>query len=190
VVDNINAPSYKLAKYTQKKLQDLTKLSNTYNISNSIDVAHQIVQLKCTHKYRMITLDIKDLYVNIPIQDVIQITNMILQYNNKEIVLKQQTAHALNTILLHNYFQYKNNIYQPNKGIAMGSPISGIIAEIFLQHFENLLIKHHLENRSLIYYTTYVDDILIIYDTTKIQYHRIIQQANMIHKNLTFNYTL
>ena len=72
----------------------------------------------------------------------------------------------------------------------MGSPISGIVAEIFLQHFENLLSKHHLENRSLIYYTRYVDDILIIYDTTKIQYHQTIQQANMLHKNLTFNYTL
>ena len=138
----------------------------------------------------MITLDIKDLYVNIPIQEVMQITNMILQYNNTETVLKQQTTRALNTILLQNYFQYKNNIYQPNKGIAMGSPISGIVAEIFLQHFENLLSKHHLENRSLIYYTRYVDDILIIYDTTKIQYHQTIQQANMLHKNLTFNYTL
>jgi hypothetical protein len=72
----------------------------------------------------------------------------------------------------------------------MGSPISIIVAEIFLQCFENLLIKHHSENRSLIYYNRYVDDILIIYDKTTIQHHQILQQANTIHNNLTFNHTL
>jgi hypothetical protein len=71
----------------------------------------------------------------------------------------------------------------------MGSPISCIVSELFLQHFESRIIKHHLENRSLIYYNRYVDDILILYDQTKIQHQQIIQQANNIHLDLTFNHT-
>jgi hypothetical protein len=34
---------------------------------------------------------------------------------------------------MQNYFQFDNNFYQPNKGVAMGSPISGLVAETFLQ---------------------------------------------------------
>lgn len=71
----------------------------------------------------------------------------------------------------------------------MGSLISSIVSELFLQHFESRIIKHHLENRSLIYCNRYVDDILILYDQTKIQHQQIIQQANSIHPNLTFNHT-
>jgi hypothetical protein len=40
----------------------------------------------------------------------------------------------------------------------MGSPISGIIAEIFLQHFEDINIKHLLDTKNLPFYTRYVDD--------------------------------
>ena len=35
-----------------------------------------------------------------------------------------------------NYFQYNNQYYKPENGIAMGSPISGILAEIYLQLIE------------------------------------------------------
>ena len=37
-------------------------------------------------------------------------------------------------ILNQNYFELNNKIYQQNEGLAMGSPLSCITAEIFLQH--------------------------------------------------------
>jgi hypothetical protein len=48
----------------------------------------------------------------------------------------------------------------------MGSPISGLIAEIFLQHYENHIIKNILDNNTINFYNRYVDDIIIIYDST------------------------
>jgi len=41
------------------------------------------------------------------------------------------------TILGKNYFAFQDHCYQPDKGVAMGSPLSGTVAEIFLQHLEN-----------------------------------------------------
>jgi hypothetical protein len=72
----------------------------------------------------------------------------------------------------------------------MGSPILSIISEIFLQHFETCILKHYLENKSLVFYKRYVDNILILYDQDKVQHHQIIRTANNIHPNLTFNHTL
>jgi hypothetical protein len=71
----------------------------------------------------------------------------------------------------------------------MGSPISGTMAEIFPQHIENTHIKHLLDTKNILYYTRYVDDILIIYDTRHISDNIIQKYINQIHKNLQLNPT-
>jgi len=70
-------------------------------------------------------------------------------------------------ILNQNSFQYDGKYFEAIKGIAMASPISGFIAELYLQYFEELSIRHWLESREILYYRRYADDILIIFDQTK-----------------------
>jgi hypothetical protein len=71
----------------------------------------------------------------------------------------------------------------------MGSPISGIIAEIFLQNFEDENIKHLLDSKNIAFYTRYVDDILIIYDKTRLSSHTINTHVNNIRSNIKLNPT-
>jgi len=54
--------------------------------------------------------------------------------NNSELI--DQTMYMLKTILKQNYFQYNEQLFQPEKGIAMGSPISSTMAEVYLQYLE------------------------------------------------------
>jgi len=72
----------------------------------------------------------------------------------------------MEAVLSQNYFMFQNQIYQPEKEVSMGSPISSTIAEIFLQYLENIHIKQLLNTKNIILYTRYVDDILIICNTT------------------------
>ena len=62
----------------------------------------------------------------------------------------------------------KNKVYHTNKGVAMGSPVSNTIAEIFIEHHENNYIKHILDAKIIKYYTRYVDVILIYTTTTEL----------------------
>ena len=71
----------------------------------------------------------------------------------------------------------------------MGSPISGIIAEIFLLNYEDNHIKQNLDTKSILYYTRYVDDIFIVYDETKTNPQTINTQINKIHNNMKFTPT-
>jgi hypothetical protein len=57
--------------------------------------------------------------------------------------------------------------------MAMESPISGTMAEIFIQHYEKLYIKHLLEEQAIAYYARYVDDMLIVFDSSKITISKI-----------------
>jgi sugar phosphate isomerase/epimerase len=72
----------------------------------------------------------------------------------------------------------------------MGSPISGITAEIFLQHLEQSHVKFLLDSKHINFYARYVDDILIIYDASCTNLDAITQYAGSIHHSLQFNPTL
>ena len=69
----------------------------------------------------------------------------------------------------------------------MGSPISSTVAEIFIKHFEDAHIKQVLDNRIIIFYNRYVDDILIIYDTAKTNHDLITSYIKRIHKDIQLN---
>jgi hypothetical protein len=99
----------------------------------SIQLANDLHNFKLEETYRIITFDIKDLYVSIPIQEILQITQSLLRSKKLEKLLIQQTIQLLNTILVQNYCQFEGSFYQPEKGVTMGSPISSIVAEIFFE---------------------------------------------------------
>jgi len=71
----------------------------------------------------------------------------------------------------------------------MGSPISSLIAKIFLQHYEDANVKQLLDMKNIALYVRYVDDIVVIYDTTKINLHTINTYINKIHNNIRINPT-
>jgi hypothetical protein len=66
-----------------------------------------------------------------------------------------------------NYFLYNTKYFKPMQGTAMGSPLSSILAEIFLQYFEELMIKHWMETGEITYCRRYGDVIINIFDPKK-----------------------
>jgi hypothetical protein len=68
----------------------------------------------------MVTFDIKDLYVNIPIDDTINLTKTLLTNKKIDNILIEQACTLLKTILKQNYLYFNGKFYQPNKGVAYG----------------------------------------------------------------------
>ena len=120
-----------------------------YNVKDSITLANDLTKLKIDENHRMITSDITDLYVNIPITETLAITKHLLSEHNEEHITTQILI-LLETVLQQNYFSFQNNTYQPEKGILMGSPISNTTAEIFLQYLEDTHLKHILESKHIV----------------------------------------
>ena len=109
--------------------------------------------------------------------------------NNNEGTTITQILNVTKTILEQNYFQYNEAIFKPKKGIAMGSPISGTMAEAYLQYVESTHIKQRWETGEISLYKRYVDDILIIYDSQKINNNIIEQKIYTIDNNIEFKMT-
>jgi len=68
----------------------------------------------------------------------------------------------------------------------MVPPVFSTFAEIYLQFFEELIIRHCIESVEISYYKIYVDDILFIFDQNKTNENSITNHMNNIHKYLEF----
>jgi hypothetical protein len=107
-----------------KKLNHILKtdlqLSNQYIVENPTTLAHNLTNLASSDNHRLLTLDIKDLYVNVPIDETQDVTKTHLTIHNDPQTTNQIT-NLLSTILAQNYFLFQSKIYKLEKGVAMGS---------------------------------------------------------------------
>ena len=73
--NNMKAPTYKVTKHLIKLLNKHIILNNQYNVRHSTSLAADQIKLNLCKDHQMITDDMKDLYVNIPIEESVAITN-------------------------------------------------------------------------------------------------------------------
>jgi hypothetical protein len=165
-------PLYKVAKRLNTILNHNLHLDNQYTVTNSNTLANYVTKVKVTPNSRLLNLDIKDLYVNIPMSEIINITKTQLLKNN-DIHTTNQIITLLKIILKQDYFPFQGQIYQPDKGVAMGSPVSGTMTEIFLKHLENDHIKHLIESKypNFLHQIRGRHPVSLLYHTHHTRYH-------------------
>ena len=86
------------------------------------------------------SFDVKALFTSVPIQQSIQFVKQRLQ---QDTTLPQRTCMSIPQIitllefcLTNTYFLFQGKYYEQVQGAAMGSPISPLIANIFMEEFE------------------------------------------------------
>jgi hypothetical protein len=106
IINNTNAPTHKLAKYIYQRLIDFLNLKHEHIIINTTHFAENIRKLKLNSDHKILTMDIKDLYVNIPINHTLFATNNLLKANNIDKNIKKEIMSILKMILNQSYLQY------------------------------------------------------------------------------------
>ena len=94
---------------------------------------------------------------------------------------------ALKIINSQNYFQFNNTIYQQVNGLPMGSPLSPLMADIFMNNFEtNLLNSENRLIKNIAYYFRYVDDILVLFTGNDRQLQMLLNHLNSLSPTIKF----
>jgi hypothetical protein len=186
VVNWRNAPAYKLAKALTHQIKQLAPLPHTYNINNTTDLMEKLKNTQNLPHYSLASLDISNLYTNIPILDTRNIISDTLEHSQLDLQTRQELMRWYDVITHQNYFASNDKILIQEDGLAMGAPTSGLLAEFFLQHLEKTHIPHLTEKHKITRYFRYVDDILIVYDSNSSDLHNILNDFNKIHPKLNF----
>ena len=99
----------------------------------------------------------------------------------------QQVLNLLNLCLNQNYFEFNGNFYIQNEGLPMGSPLSPLLAEIFMNYLETELLK---SQNSLVnnvkFWFRYVDDILCLFSGSDRQLNNFLNKINNLNPHIKF----
>ncbi|KAJ8911005.1 hypothetical protein NQ315_011270 [Exocentrus adspersus] len=113
----------------------------------------------------LVSFDVVSLFTNVPVDKTLSIVRNKLENDNN---LKDRTKlnvsvfmELLTLCIKTTYFQLENDFYQQDFGMAMGSSLSPIMSNIFMEHFEETYVKSYI-NKPKIWWR-YVDDVFSIW---------------------------
>jgi hypothetical protein len=122
------------------------------------------------------------MYCNVPTDELIKIIDSMCIKQGINDKLSQHPFHHNKTEL----FQFLNTFYTQETGHAMGAPTSSIFSEIYMQNVKNTAIYDILVNNNIHGYFRYVDDILIVYNTSITNIHDVFNSFNNLMPTMKF----
>ena len=139
IVSSRGIVTYSTAKELAKILKPMEGMSS-HHILNTRDFVQQLKGIRLQQDECIISYYVKAQFTSVPIQPVINIIHSKLA-NDKD--LQQRTPRAIHHIisllefcLKSTYFVFQVKYYKQIEGAAMGSPVSPIVANIFMEEFE------------------------------------------------------
>ncbi|XP_047525309.1 uncharacterized protein LOC125063126, partial [Pieris napi] len=153
IVSHIDSPTYKLAKHLVSILSPLRGHTSAH-VKDSYHFVETLRDLKLLHNETMVSFDIESLFTNLPLNDCLDIIAKRLREQNMSPDYVDIVKHCLTS----GYLMWKDEFYVQVDGVAMGSPVSPIVADIFMEDFEeralaNTPVKPRLYKR----YATHTD---------------------------------
>ena len=190
VLSAIGTPEYSLAKWLEQRLKPY--LDNKFSVTSSKTFVDEISQMKPNCTDLCVSFDIKSLYTNVPLAEVIDdIISTVYSESASSTYfaqsgIKPEILKKMLILCSESIFLYKDEVYKQCDGVAMGSPLAPLLADWFVTKIENniLLNNHHVAYKPS-YYRRYVDDIFAVFSSGTAR-DAFFETLNEAHQNLSF----
>ena len=186
IISNIGTATYETAKFLNSLLAPLGKLDRS--ILNTEAFVNQVKGQKIPEGYKMISFDVNSFFTNVPLNETIDII-LTKVYDENKIDTKIPKSILKELLYLcrkHVHFKFNNKIYIQCDGVAMGSSVGPLLANIFMISLEDsTLPKLELY---LCNWKRYVDDTFAYVIPDKID--MILHELHSYHPNIKFTYEL
>ena len=113
----------------------------------------------------MASFDVESLFINIPLQETIDLCVDLL-FNDKPNIdgFSKTYFHELLTVTLsESLILFNNGYYKQIDGVAMGSPLGPTFANIFLSYYKQVWLKNCPYEFKSVIYKRYVDDTFLLF---------------------------
>ena len=134
------------------------------HVENSSHLAEILRGTTIAEDEVLVSFDVKSLFTSVPVQPAIDCVKKILladpSWALQSPISIPVILQLLTLCLEDTSFKFRNEFYEMTDGLAMGSPISPIVADIFMHFLEQDAIRMMQDRPRL--WLRYVDDILAI----------------------------
>ena len=131
-----------------------------------------------------VSFDVTSLFTNVPIGEAVEIIRDRLREDED---LVERTPLSPDRIaellgLCSTYFSYGGEFYEQREGAAMGSPVSAVVANLYMEFFEELALESAPSRPRL--WKWYVDDTCYILKTGDVD--RFLNHLNSLRPTIIF----
>ena len=158
IVSCINAYNYALSKHLAKMVNPL--IPSDHCARDTFSFIQDVRNIGTCDKF-MVSYDVTSLFTNIPLEETIKLAvNLLFEANPNIKISKTEMTELFRFATSQSHFLFDGNFYDQIDGVAMGSPLGPVLANLFMAVNE----KDWLEScdNPPSFYRRYVDDIFCL----------------------------
>jgi len=171
IVSNIGAPTYHLSKYLAGLLRQITG-NSSHHVKNSFQFVQILESLRVRPEDLIVSFDVVSLFINVPIVDSLE----LLGHHFEDVLALFK--HVLT------YFCFDGQFYEQTDGEAMGSPLSPVITNFFMEDFKKKAIEQ--ATHKPVCWFRYVDDTFVIWPHGQEKLEHFLIHLNGLHNKIQF----
>ncbi|XP_071801298.1 uncharacterized protein [Asterias amurensis] len=187
IVASRESPTYDTAKYLAKVLRPLVGLTE-HHVSNSTQFVDITRNLTLQPTDILVSFDVESLFTNVPTDEACFLAKERLSHDpslpDRTGLSPDQIHDLLYTCVSSSCFQFQGKYYEQTAGTSMGSPISPVLADIFMEEFESSSLLTADLRPSL--WLRYVDDTFVVWPHGQDSLHEFLQYLNQQHSSIKF----
>ena len=134
----------------------------------------------------LVSFDVSSLFTNVPTGEAVKVIQAKLREDDdlagRTPLPSDRVAELLDMCLRSTYFSYGGEFYEQREGATMGSPVSAVVANLYMEFFEELALESAPYRPRL--WKWYVDDTCCI--LRKVDVDGLLHHLNSIRSTIKF----
>ena len=169
IVSAIGSATYDMSKYVSNILSEYVQRCNSY-LRNTQDFVRKLEEVKIKEDEILVSFDVKSLFTSVPVPDAISAIKELVEkdedFESRTGITTKTLIEMIHTCLSSTSFQFRSEHFELTDGLAMGSPLSPAVANLFMAALEEKAIAT-FPNPPAIWHR-FVDDIFSIIQRNKV----------------------
>ena len=188
IISNVGTATRSLAGWLASILTRYLGTFSGAHLRNSIHFKEKMVefaQSNSLNNSKLVSLDVTALYTNVPLEPVLNFIDQKIDAGVINIPIPKSTFLSLIRLCVNNnYFEFNGKFYRQKFGVAMGSPLSPVLANLFMEHYESELVPAIPGARPKLW-LRYVDDVLVAWEDTS-DFDKFLSSLNSLAPSIKF----
>ena len=155
-----------------------------YCTTDSFSFVKELQQVSSKDKF-LVSFDVTSLFTNIPLTETIELAINLIRANEPSVKLSRAQLRKMFLFATKQaHFLFNGDYYDQIDGVAMGSPLGPVLANLFMGVYEKKWLRRY-KGPPVLFYKRYVDDIFCMFES-KEHAHKFLEYLNKQHHSIKF----